>query len=198
MNGNTIVDDRYDALFCTNNSTCTGHYAHPDDNAWAEQVVTSIPALGTDSSASSLQPAKTTFSYYRLAKTGTYGGKAFCYPEQNQVEKDCVGDNWLPSGDKDWQDYYHGEYQGFAQVWTVSPANDLTVDYYYSTEGWNTPMSDYQNFLGGMRWPPRTAPCTQATAARSPPPRTSLAQAGARAITRPAQPTIATTPSQPR
>ena len=57
-NGN-IIDDRYDALFCTNNSTCTGHYAHPDDNAWAEQVVTSITALGTDSSSSSLQPVKT-------------------------------------------------------------------------------------------------------------------------------------------
>lgn len=37
-------------------------------------------------------------------------------------------------------------------MWTISPANDLTVDYYYSTEGWNTPMSDYQNFLGSMLW----------------------------------------------
>jgi hypothetical protein len=65
-------------------------------------------------------------------------------------DKDCVGDNWLPSNDGDWLDYWHAEYQGFAQVWTTSPAADLTVDYSYSTEGWNTPMSDYQNFLGSQ------------------------------------------------
>lgn len=114
-NGTTITDDRYDALYCTTHATdpdqslqCTGNYAHPDDNAWAEQVVTSMTALGTDSSASSLKAAKTTFSYYRLAYTGTHSGSGvFCYPDQYQVDKDCVGDNWLPSGDMDWQDYYH-------------------------------------------------------------------------------------------
>ncbi len=160
-NGN-VTDDRYDALYCTTHASdpdqslrCTGNYAHPDDHAWSEQVVTSITALGTDSSASSLQAAQTTFGYYRLAKTGTWDGiTTWCYPDQytQNQDKDCVGDNWLASGDQDWKDYYHAEYQGFAQVWTISPANDLTVDYYYSTEGWKTPMSDYQNFLGSMRW----------------------------------------------
>jgi len=59
-----------------------------------------------------------------------------------------VGDNWLPPGDTDWADYFHDEYQGFNQVYITSPANDLTVDSYYSTEGWKTPGSDYQNFEG--------------------------------------------------
>ncbi len=155
-NQGNVTDDRYDALYCTNypgdcsQSSYSGHYAHPDDHAWSEQVVTSITLLGTDSSASALSQATITYSYYRLAKTGQWNGKStYCYPDQNNQEQDCVGDNWLPSGDGDFRDYYHAEYEGFAQVWTTSPAGDLSVGYYYTSEGWYTPWSDYQNYEGG-------------------------------------------------
>ncbi|HEV2579448.1 MAG TPA: hypothetical protein VGT44_01235, partial [Ktedonobacteraceae bacterium] len=142
------VDGRYDPLHCATWNDCTGHYAHPDNQSWSEWVVTQISALGTDSSATALTPAATTYAYV-LAKTGTYSGKVYCYPSANNVDKDCVGDNWIPKGNTDWQDYYHAEYQGFAQVWIVSPSQDLTLDQYHSTEGWYTPWSDYQNFEGG-------------------------------------------------
>ncbi len=146
----SITDDRYDALFCTvhaNDSySCNvSPYAHPDDHAWSQQVVTSITSSGKDSSASNLSPAKTTYSYYRLAKTGTG-----CPADQFGLETDCVGDNWLPKGDTDWQDFFHGEFRGFAQVWTLSAANDLTVGSYYSTEGWNTPSTDGANYNAGQ------------------------------------------------
>jgi YD repeat-containing protein len=143
---NDTGSDRYDPLHCAIWGDCTGNYAHPDNHAWSEQVVTTITALGTDSSSSSLTPAVTTYNY-RLAKTGTHqSGSTYCYPAGS--DSDCVGDNWLPSNDTDWQDYYHGEYQGFAQVWITSPAGELTVDQYYSTEGWYTSWSDPANFLG--------------------------------------------------
>jgi hypothetical protein len=67
---------------------CTGNYAHPDDHAWSEQVVTQIQAWSQDSSSSALQRATTTFGYYRLAQTGTYSGSgAWCYPDQYQQEQ---------------------------------------------------------------------------------------------------------------
>jgi RHS repeat-associated protein len=150
-----VTDDRYDALYCTSHasdcstSSYSGHYAHPDDHAWSVQVVTTITSWGQDSSA--LGQASTTFNYYRLAKTGAWGGKVYCYPDQYMVEQDCVGDNWLPStNDNDWQDYYHSEFRGFAQVWRLAPANDLTIDYYFSTEGWDQPATDPGDYLAGQ------------------------------------------------
>ncbi len=155
--GGVVTDDRYDALYCTTHQSdldptlrCTGVYAHPDDHAWSEQVVTQLTALGSDSSAGTLHAATTTYGYYRLAYTGVWNGTTtWCEPDQYNQEQDCVGDNWLPSGDSDWQDYFHAEYHGFAQVWSTGPAGDLTVQYYDSTEGWYTPWSDPKNFEGG-------------------------------------------------
>lgn len=149
-----IIDNRYDPFYCPNHANdtgyqCTGNWAHPDDHAWSEQVVTQIKSWSLDSSSSQLQQATTLYSY-RLAKTGTWDGKTtWCEPDQYNQNQDCVGDNWIAPGDSDWQDYYHAEYHGFAQVYITSPANDLTVDTYYSTEGWNTPRSDGANYLGG-------------------------------------------------
>ncbi len=120
----SITDDRYDALFCT---------IHANDS------------YSCGSSASKLSPATITYSYYRLAKTGTG-----CPADQFGLETDCVGDNWLPKGDTDWQDFFHGEFRGFAQVWTLSAAKDLTVGSYYSTEGWNTPSTDGANYNAGQ------------------------------------------------
>jgi len=149
-----IIDDRFDALYCTTHANdlstlrCTGNYAHPDDHAWSEYVVTQLKSWGQDSSA--LLPAITTFNYYRLAQTGTYNGGAWCYPDPQNRENACVGDNWLPQGDSDWQDYYHGEFRGFAQVWITSPASDLTIDYYFSTKGWYTAANDPLNYNAGQ------------------------------------------------
>ena len=61
-----------------------------------------------------------------------------------------MGDNWMPKGDTDWQDFFHGEFRGFAQVWMLSAANDLTVGSYYSTEGWDTPSTDGANYNAGQ------------------------------------------------
>ncbi len=150
-----IIDNRYDPFYCPNHKNsqaslqCTGYYANPDERAWSEQVVTQITSWGKDSSDTNLSPANIQYSY-RLIKTGTWDGKTtWCYPDQTQADTDCVGDNWEPSGDSTWQDYFHAEYQGFAQVYITSPAQDLTVDTYYSTEGWYTPWSHPANFLGG-------------------------------------------------
>ncbi len=150
-NQGVLIDDRHDPLYCTNYpSDCTGNFAHPDNQAWSEQVVVSISTLGKDSSASSLQNATTTYSYL-LAVTGTYQqGSQYCTPTTTQpVDSDCVGDDWISALKQDWQDYYHAEYQGFAQVAITSPAGDLTVDKYTSTKGWYTAWSDPANFLGG-------------------------------------------------
>jgi RHS repeat-associated protein len=144
------LDDRYDPLHCVIWNDCTGNYAHPDDNAWSEYIVTATTALGKDSSASTLAPAVTTYNY-RLAKTGTYSGSGtWCYPAGS--DSDCVGDNWLPSGDGDWQDFDHQEYEGFAQVLITSPAGDLTVQDYYSTAGWNTVWSYSNGFPAGINF----------------------------------------------
>ncbi len=154
FNGTTVIDDRYDALYCTyratdcSTSSYSGHYAHPDDNAWSVQVVTQLTSWGEDSSA--LGQATTTFNYYRLAQTGTYQSGAWCYPDQVQQENACVGDNWFNSADQDWGNYFHAEFRGFAQVWQLSPAGDLTIDYYFSTEGWNKPATDPGNYNAGQ------------------------------------------------
>jgi RHS repeat-associated protein len=71
-------------------------------------------------------------------------------------EANCVSDSWAPSSsassnhDSDWQDYYHSEFRGFATVYIVNPAGNLTVDQYMSTEGWGTPESDGSNYTGGQ------------------------------------------------
>src|SRR6266571_4191401 len=144
----TDGDDRYDPLYCSLHTDCTGNYAPPDDHAWSVQVVTSITTSGKDSSASTLALAKTTYNY-RLAKTGTYSGNPpyYCYPAG--TDQDCVGDNWFPNGDGDWQDYYHSEFRGFNAVYITSPASDLTADYFFSTKGWGTPQSDGGNYNAG-------------------------------------------------
>ena len=61
-----------------------------------------------------------------------------------------MGDNWLASGDTDWQDYYHAEFRGFAEVFQTSPASDLTVSFYFTTEGWNKPATDPQDYDAGQ------------------------------------------------
>src|SRR5579859_2998365 len=148
------ADDRYDPFYCPNHVNsqsylqCTGIYAPYDDHAWGEEVVTQIQSKGFD--ASNQLPAIVSYKY-KLAYTGSRNNNTpWCEPDQNiPADTDCVGDNWLPpTGDNDWQDYYHSEYQGFAQVLITSPAQDLTVDTYYSTAGWNTLLTDYHNFLG--------------------------------------------------
>lgn len=115
-------------------------------------VVTSITSSGKDSSA--LSAPTTTYSYYHLAQTGNYVSGAWCHPDQYQGgENQCVGDNWLvrqTGVEEDWQDYYHAEYRGFDQVWQVSPAGDLTVGYYFSTEGWNKPATDPADYDAGQ------------------------------------------------
>src|SRR5579884_3890661 len=144
-NGN--LDDRYDPLHCSLFNDCSGNYAHPDDHAWSVQVVTSITALGSDSS--SLSPARTSYSY-RLAKTGTYSGNPpyYCYPAG--TDSDCVGDNWILSGDNNWLDYYDAEFRGFNVVTIAGPASgEERVDSYYSTKGWNTASSDGSNYDSG-------------------------------------------------
>ncbi|MGH2496411.1 MAG: RHS repeat-associated core domain-containing protein [Ktedonobacteraceae bacterium] len=149
------TDDRFDPFYCPNHVNsqaslqCTGLYAPYDDHAWEEQVVTQLQSKGFD--ASNQAPAVVSYKY-GLAFTGIWGGKySWCEPDQNGIESECVGDNWLPpTTDKDWQDYYHAEYQGFAQVLITSPAKDLTIDSYYSTDGWNTLLTNYNNFLGGV------------------------------------------------
>ena len=149
-------DDRYDPFYCPNHANsqaslqCTNLYAPYDDHAWGEAVVTQIKSKGFD--AGNQLPAIVTYNY-RLAYTGSWDGHStWCEPDQNiPADTDCVGDNWLdPLTDTDWQDYYHAEYQGFGQVLITSPANDLTVDSYYSTKGWNTLRNDYNNYLGGV------------------------------------------------
>lgn len=152
---NNIIDDRHDPVYCFSYpSDCTGNYSFPDDHVWSTQVVTQIASLGKDSSATQLHPGVTNY-YYNLATTGAYDGNQYkyCYPAGTSPyrpgQADCVSDSWLVNGDSDWLDYYHGEYRGFNVVYTVSPANNLKVDSYYSTEGWNTSEADGANYNGG-------------------------------------------------
>ena len=150
------TDNRYDPFYCPNHVNsqsslqCINQYAPYDDHAWGEQVVTQLESKGFD--ASNQLPAVVGYKY-KLAYTGMWDGRTtWCSPDQFMpADIDCVGDNWLaPLTDTDWQDYYHAEYQGFAQVLITSPASDLTVDTYYSTDGWNTSRKNYNNFLGGV------------------------------------------------
>ncbi|HVB25031.1 MAG TPA: hypothetical protein VNG51_24055, partial [Ktedonobacteraceae bacterium] len=141
-----LIDDRHDPTFCFNHATCTGSYAGPDDGQWTGQLVTSITTLGSDSG--SLGAATTTY-YYHLGdipnlNTCPAAGSG------NTYETDCPTDTWRPSNDGDWQDYYDGEFFGFQGVFTLSPANNLTESLYYSTEGLNTPYSNYGNYTNGQ------------------------------------------------
>jgi RHS repeat-associated protein len=138
-------DNRYDPLFCdTHASLCQGNsFAPMDQKMWTQQVVTSITSSGTDSSSSSLAPAKTTYSYLLARTNGT------CAADSVGLT-DCVGDGWIPDGNSDWKDYYHGEFHGFSNVWITSPSGDVTVQKYASTWGWDTPESDPRNYLSGQ------------------------------------------------
>jgi len=138
-------DNRYDPLYCWLNPPgsqydCSGSFAYPDDRAWTTQVVIDRKSFGVDSSA--MSQAETTYAYV-LKKTG-----ANC-PADSQNDTGCVGDNWWPYGDSDWQDYYHGQFQGFNFVNTVSPSGDLTQDNYFSTDGWGKPSSDPNDAFAG-------------------------------------------------
>ncbi|MHB8598471.1 MAG: RHS repeat-associated core domain-containing protein [Ktedonobacteraceae bacterium] len=160
----TIIDDRYDPLYCTLHASDCGsgtHYDHPEDQVWSVQVVTQIAAIGADSSASSRfteTPAITTYAY-RLAKTaGSFNNQYpdFCYPDQ-YGDQDCVGDDYIPatySGgqDSDWQDFYHAEFRGFNVVYITSPSGDLTQNAYFSTEGWATGSGNSGNFDAGQMY----------------------------------------------
>ena len=66
-------------------------------------------------------------------------------------ESDCPVDTWRPlqGNDKDWQDYYDGEFFGFNGVTTTSPSGNVTVDLYYSTKGSSFAYSDYSNYTNG-------------------------------------------------
>lgn len=138
-------ENRYDALYCSK-YFCSGNYDHPSDRAWSAQVVTSLTTLGADSSA--LAVATTSYNY-RLAKTGTYQGppSQLCYPAGS--DNDCVGDTWQPAGDGDWLDFYHSEFRGFAEVDILSPAGELTVQTYASTDGWGQPESNAHDYTAG-------------------------------------------------
>ena len=138
-------DNRYDPLFCdTHSSLCQGNSFTPmDQKMWTQQVVTSITSSGKDSSASGLAPAKTTYSYLLARTNGT------CAADSVGLT-DCVGDGWIPDGNSDWKDYYHGEFHGFSNILITSPSGDVTVQKYASTWGWNTPENDPRNYLSGQ------------------------------------------------
>jgi hypothetical protein len=138
-------DNRYDPLFCTTYTTCTGSYAYPDSHAWSVQVVTQIQNRGKDSGLSTVSLATTKYSY-SLAYTGTGCSAATL---GSLTDRDCVGDDWIPSSDVNWLNYYDSEFSGFAAVDTISSAGDLTVDHYASTEGWGSPTTDAENYLTG-------------------------------------------------
>ncbi|MGB8346061.1 MAG: RHS repeat-associated core domain-containing protein, partial [Ktedonobacteraceae bacterium] len=161
-NGQQALEDRFDPLYCSiphpkTEYDCanSGQNGYPQDHAWSMQVVTQVAAWGTDSSSSQLHPAITQYSY-QLAQTGMYSqGDPFCNPPsagpspEPPQENDCVGDDWIPPSDSDWQDYYHSEFHGFATVFITDPAGNLTVDYYDSTNGWNHPETDAANYNSG-------------------------------------------------
>lgn len=134
-------DDRYEPFFCTWNTTCTGSFAHPNDKAWTVQVVTQMQNWGTDSSATQFSPATTNYDY----NLTDVGGNC---PSDGDTS-DCVGYEWYPSDDANWLDYYDAEFRGFATVYITSPASDLTVANYASTEGMDTPATDAENYLTG-------------------------------------------------
>ncbi len=134
-------DDRYEPLYCSWYGGCTGSFANPNDKAWTVQVVTQIQKWGTDSSSTKLAPATINYDYNL-----TYVGDG-C-PSDGSLT-DCVGYEWYPSGDTNWTNYYDAEFRGFATVYITSPAGNLTVDNYASTEGLDTPATDAENYLTG-------------------------------------------------
>jgi YD repeat-containing protein len=156
-----IVDDRFDPLFCFLYTTCTGVYAHPDDDSWSTQVVIEIDALGTDSSGDTTVAA-THYAYDLKSVASTSTPAASCNPVTGSgipsYEADCVADNWspgydgtqTPDHDADWADYYHSEYRGFHVVYITSAANNLTVDYYFGIDGWWTATSNGTNYNSGQ------------------------------------------------
>jgi len=151
-----LLDNRYDPTYCfqyANNPSFTcnqGSFQNPNDRMWTQQVVTTSETWSTDSSALSA-PAMTTYSY-ALRIMPTIGTTC---PADSQGNTYCVGDYWLPvdSGnnhqDTDWGDYYHGEYRGFSTVEILSPANNLTVDTYYTADGWWTASGYEGNYNAG-------------------------------------------------
>ncbi len=157
-----VTDDRHDPLFCTNHaSLCVGSYATPAAYAWSVQVVTQIQNRGADSTDSTIATPTTTYNYW-LASVSSNAGKVSCNPitasgtPTTPKQTDCVGDNWVPGYNgttdqqgADWADYYHAEFRGFNGVFITSPEGNLTTDYYFSTEGWNTPESDGGNYNRG-------------------------------------------------
>jgi len=60
-----------------------------------------------------------------------------------------VGYGWIPDSSDGWQDFYHGDFRGFGTVEITSPAGDLTVQKYYTTEGWGSSEGDAANYLAG-------------------------------------------------
>jgi RHS repeat-associated protein len=165
-----VTDDRFDPLYCTlnkNNSDpskqCTGNYANYDDYSWGLEVVTQISALGTDSSGNTTV-ATTNYAYALTAVPSNELPVETCHPITGTgvpaQEADCVGDNWVPGyngtqtpdHDGDWQDYYHSEFRGFNIVYTTGWSNDLTVDYYFTMEGWWVGESGGLTYNGGQRY----------------------------------------------
>ena len=152
IQGNTsVIEDRYDPFYCSLYS-CGGVFNYPNQQAWSQQAVIRIAAWGTDSSATQLHPAVTTYAY-QLAKTGTNCNAGTGPSPTPPDDKDCVGDNWLPPGsvDGDWQDYYHAEFRGFATVYITSPAGNLTVERYNSTAGWGSADTLAVNYNSGQQ-----------------------------------------------
>jgi hypothetical protein len=143
---NTGTDNRYNPNYClAHPNTCVGTFANPYDRAWTAQIVHTITTVGTDSSSSSLAPATTTYAYSMSA----WSTPSPC-PADSTGLTTCTGYTWYPSGEGDWQDYYHGEFHGFTEVYVTSPAGDLTAQNYASTEGWNTAEGFSGNYTSGQ------------------------------------------------
>ncbi|MBE3560403.1 MAG: RHS repeat protein, partial [Ktedonobacteraceae bacterium] len=119
------------------------------------------PAVGKDSSASTLKPATDLYAYalsvYGTQATAFGGNWPMCTPAGPQPgQADCVFDTYIPGSggvsgmDQDWRDYYHGEFRGFAKVSITRPDGNLTVESYYGTEGWGTPPTETVNANSGQ------------------------------------------------
>src|SRR5260221_2140512 len=154
-----VIDDRHDPTYCFKyayNSTLTcnqGVFQYPDDRAWTTQVVTQLSTWGTDSSALS-SPTTTTYAY-DLRVAPTIGATSTSCPADGKGNTDCVTDYWLPIDagnnhkDTDWAEYYHGEVHGFNNVYVLSPANDLTIQNYYTNDGWFSNSGFQGNYKAG-------------------------------------------------
>ncbi len=161
-----VLDDRFDPFYCATQANnpdpskrCSA-YGDEEDLSWGIQVVTQIAALGTDSSGNTT--VATTHYHYALTAIPASNSPVGCNPITGSgvpaQEASCVADNWAPGyngtptqqKDGDWADYYHAEYRGFNVVYTTSAANNLTVDDYFSTEGWWFAPSDGLVYNGGQ------------------------------------------------